>query len=114
MKGIPARYKRLIEIAEYFIFCKAFTLLLFGMVLLLIGLYGVHADVGAPSEYAIPMAILAVSLLAGASLYRTLFPFAPNQDFRFSVLFIVPAAYYVLRGVQAALILQRYLDKNKK
>jgi len=80
----------------------SFTLLLFGMVLLLIGLYGVHADVGAPSEYAIPMAILAVSLLAGASLYRTLFPFAPNQDFRFSVLFIVPAAYYVLRGVQAA------------
>lgn len=80
----------------------SFTILLFGMALVLFGLFGIHADVSEPSSFAIPMSILAGSVLAGAALYRTLFPFAPNQDFRFSVIFIVPAAYYMLRGVQAA------------
>lgn len=47
-----------------------------------------------------PLHITFASLLAGACLYPYLFPFAPNQDFRFSVALTAPIAYYVICGIR--------------
>ncbi len=77
------------------------TLLILGLLLLPVTLFGLMADLRRRFMELLPFHIATFGLLAGAFVYPYLFPFAPNQDFRFSVILILPAAYYALRGIEA-------------
>lgn len=77
------------------------TLLILGLLLLPVTLFGLMVDLRRRFMELLPFHIATFGLLAGAFVYPYLFPFAPNQDFRFSVILILPAAYYTLRGIDA-------------
>lgn len=76
------------------------TLLLLGLILLPVTLLGFMGDLRRRLMTLLPFHIATLGLLAGAFVYPYLFAFAPNQDFRFSVILILPAAYYLLRGIE--------------
>ncbi len=71
-----------------------------GMSLIPLGIYGLTADLRCRRGACPPMLVIGGLLLAGALGYRVAFPYAPNQDFRFSVLLLIPAVYYALRGIE--------------
>ncbi len=50
------------------------------------------------SEFIIPMVVTTTVLLAGAIAYRGLHPSAGNQDFRFSILLLLPLAWLALQA----------------
>lgn len=50
---------------------------------------------------AVPVLVTFVLLLAAAVLYAAKFRYAPNQDFRFSVLLIVPVAFFIVTAIEA-------------
>jgi len=77
------------------------TLLILGFLLLPAMLFGLMTDLRRRFRELLPFHIATFGLLAGAFVYPYIFPFAPNQDFRFSVILILPAAYYALRGIDA-------------
>jgi hypothetical protein len=62
----------------------------------------------AREENGMPLLVTVVVLLVGHVLYRVLFPVASAQDFRFSVLVIVPLVFFTIRGIQ---VLPRVLEK---
>lgn len=76
------------------------TLLLLGLLLLPVTILGFMGDLRRRLMTLLPLHIATLGLLAGAFVYPYLFAFAPNQDFRFSVILILPAAYYLLRGIE--------------
>lgn len=49
----------------------------------------------------LPVLLTLLSTLGGALLYRWQFPYAPNQDFRFSLLLLPPAVFFLTEGVLA-------------
>lgn len=49
----------------------------------------------------LPVFITFLTVLLAAVGYAWIFRYAPNQDFRFSVLLIAPLAYYAVRGIGA-------------
>jgi len=76
------------------------ALVVFAMLLLPALLWGLLSDMRRRFLASMPIWSTSVVLLAAAIAYPTLFPYAPNQDFRFSILLVVPLAYYVIRGWQ--------------
>ena len=66
--------------------------------------YGLFSGIRRKSIYALPMLCTLGFLLLAALLYRYFFPFAPNQDFRQSVLLLFPIAYFIAQGCQSTRI----------
>lgn len=71
----------------------------FGIVLLPAFAAGFVTEVRRKCMSLLPLHLSTVCLALGAFLYPFLFPFAPNQDFRFSVALVLPLAYYTVRGI---------------
>ncbi|HRH93348.1 MAG TPA: hypothetical protein PKV72_02330 [Candidatus Peribacteria bacterium] len=76
-------------------------LVVLGMLLLPMLALGFLADMRRRFYAALPVSLTTGVLMAAALAYPTLFAYAPNQDFRFSVLLTVPFAYYIVRGIQS-------------
>jgi hypothetical protein len=70
------------------------------MLLLPAMLIGLLVDLRRRFMTLLPFHIATFGMCVGAFLYPYFFAFAPNQDFRFSVILIVPAAYYCVRGIE--------------
>ncbi len=77
----------------------SFLLLLFGMFLFPYIVAGCISSLLRFRDHA-PILLLTLSILSAAFLYRFLFSFAPNQDFRFSVLLMIPIAWFLIRGIE--------------
>lgn len=67
-----------------------------------VGLWGMYRELRTKAMFAAPLSISFIILLCGAVGFRVAYPFAPSQDFRFSVAILVPWMYFVLRGIQEA------------
>ncbi len=82
-----------------------------GMVLLPMLLLGLVATVRNRKNIyeSLPMTLTTGALMAAALAYPTLFAYAPNQDFRFSILLCVPFGYYVVRGLLALPVVIRQI-----
>lgn len=78
-----------------------FVILLMGMIIFAVALYGVFVDIRRPSLWALPMIALFDSMIIVAFLARFLLPFTPTQDFRYSIFLVVPLTYYFFRGVDS-------------
>ena len=76
-------------------------LLVLGFLLLPIMALGIVTDFQRRCVELLPFHTATLGLLIGAFLYPYFFTFASNQDFRFSVILVLPAAYYVVRGIYA-------------
>jgi len=73
-------------------------ILLSAMLSLIPFLYGLLFSIRRKSMYDVPMLCTLGFLFLAAFLYRYLFPFAPNQDFRQSVLLLFPLSYFIAQG----------------
>lgn len=71
----------------------------FGILLLPACAAGFVTEVRRTFVSLLPLHLSTFFLALGAFLYPFLFPYAPNQDFRFSVALVVPIAYYTVRGI---------------
>lgn len=76
------------------------SLLILAMLLLPAMVIGLLVDLRRRFMALLPFHIATFGMCIGAFLYPYFFAFAPNQDFRFSVILIVPAAYYCVRGIE--------------
>ena len=74
------------------------SMLLTAMISFIPFFYGLFSSIQRKSIYALPMLCTLGFLLLASFLYRYLFPFAPNQDFRQSVLLLFPVAYFIAEG----------------
>jgi hypothetical protein len=77
------------------------TLLVLAVLLLPAILFGMIIDIRRRWMELLPFHVATFGMLLGAFFYPYFFAFAPNQDFRFSVIFILPVAYYAVRGIEA-------------
>lgn len=85
------------------------ALTVLGMLLLPVLLWGLLCDLRKRWFTTLPMWTTSAILLAAALAYPTFFTYAPNQDFRFSILLVVPFAYYTVRGWQELPLIRRVL-----
>ncbi len=60
---------------------------------------GLWTELRASWRKAVPLVLTLTLLLGAAFAYRVRSPFSANQDFRFVPLVIVPAAYFLVRGL---------------
>ncbi len=75
-------------------------MLLTGMLVLPLLLLGFLASIRWREwPLSLPVTILFPTLLAASAWYRFNFPYAPNQDFRFVVLLVLPIAFCIVRGI---------------
>ncbi|MDP7069491.1 MAG: glycosyltransferase family 39 protein, partial [Candidatus Peribacteraceae bacterium] len=74
-------------------------MLLFGMFGLLMMTVGLIDSFRKRDEDTIPIFVAFVFLLMAAFLYRYNFQYSANQDFRQSIVVVLPAAYFVVRGL---------------
>lgn len=75
-----------------------FVMLLMGMIVALFCFIGLILDVRRPSIFSVPMIALFDTVILCAIVIRVLVPFSPLQDFRYSILIVVPMAYYFFRS----------------
>lgn len=75
-------------------------ILLAAILLLPVAVVGVFGDLSRRFRQALCMFLLSGLLLAAAVAYRFLFAYSANQDFRFSVIALVPFCYYIVRGYE--------------
>lgn len=87
------KFERLITLAR--------VLIILGLLLLPAVVLGIVVDLRRRFMQFLPFHVATFGLLLAAFTYPSLFPFAPNQDFRFSVILILPATYYAVRGIEA-------------
>lgn len=80
--------------------------LVLAMLLIPAMLYGIVTTVFVRGRELLPLHLSAFMLALAAFLYPYFFPFAPNQDFRFSALLIIPTSFYVVSGIG---LLPRYM-----
>ena len=92
------RFEKLIGISRILLVCI--------MVLLPFMFLGVIADLRMRLYESAPVLILTLLFSLSAALYPTIFPYAPNQDFRFSSILLLPAAYFLMRGIS---LLPKYM-----
>jgi hypothetical protein len=76
-------------------------LLLFGMLMIPLLLYGFVIATTKRTRNWLPMIATFLLLLVAAVAYRVQFPHSPNQDFRFSTLLTIPAAWMCVTGAFA-------------
>ncbi len=62
-------------------------------------LVGLAFDLWQRRPFALPLAVTFVLLLAAHTAFRAKAPYRSSQDFRNSIVLLVPAAYYVARGI---------------
>ncbi|MBP7113843.1 MAG: glycosyltransferase family 39 protein [Candidatus Peribacteraceae bacterium] len=77
------------------------TILILALLLVPALLFGILIDFRRRFYELLPFHVVMLGMVLAAFLYPYLFPFAPNQDFRFSVILILPAAYYIVRGIES-------------
>ncbi len=82
------------------------TTLVLAMLLIPALLYGIVTTTLMRGRELLPLHLATVMLALAAFLYPHFFPFAPNQDFRFSALLIIPASFYIVSGIG---LLPRYV-----
>lgn len=87
------KFKRYLVLAQ--------TILILALLLLPALLFGIATDFRRRFREILPFHVAMLGMALAAFMYPYLFPFAPNQDFRFSVILILPAAYYAVRGIEA-------------
>ncbi len=77
--------------------------LTFGMLCIPLGCMGMVRALPKPKadSPALPTLVTLVIGLAAAVAYAWKFRYAPNQDFRFSAMLVLPLAYYVVQGSEA-------------
>lgn len=78
----------------------ASLILLIAMTLVPAGIWGLITQHRARHR-PVPLLVTFWIMLSGALAYRVLYPYVPCQDFRFSVILLVPWIYFVLYGIQA-------------
>lgn len=76
-------------------------LLLLGMVGLPLMALGCWRDLRRRAMHTIPIWVTLAILIVGHLAARWKFPYGPTQDFRYSILLVVPLTYYAIRGVEA-------------
>jgi hypothetical protein len=91
------------------IYALAAVMVVLGMAFFPLMLLGFVLDMRKRFYDALPLSLTTGILFAAAVAYPTFFAYAPNQDFRFSVLLAVPFAYYAVRGLQALPTLLRQI-----
>ncbi len=79
----------------------ASLLLLIGVPLIGLAVYGLYRSLRTDWRKNAPMWIMLVLGFCAAISYRTLAPYGCNQDFRFIAPVVVPIMYYLLVGIQA-------------
>jgi hypothetical protein len=62
---------------------------------------GMIVSIHRKDRYAFPMLTLAAVLLGGAMLFRGLYAYSCTQDFRMSILLVVPLLYFVIQAMTA-------------
>jgi len=75
-------------------------LLICGLFMIPLMLWGIFKEVRSRPYDTFPMLLLLCVQAAASFGYRYFFAYAPNQDFRFSIILIIPIAYFVIRGAQ--------------
>jgi hypothetical protein len=78
----------------------AVPLLLFALGLLPLFLYGLFDGLYREAKHGLILFTMFFAILGAGIAYRFAFPFAPNQDFRFSLLLIVPFGIFALSAVR--------------
>lgn len=73
-------------------------IIILAYILVLPLLVGVLRNIRRPTEW-LPLHLTAGATFLIALLYAMFFPYAPNQDFRQSILLLLPIAYYVADGI---------------
>lgn len=77
------------------------AILFFGFGACVLSLAGFLTEAVRSFRRFLPSGVFLFLLLLSSFLYRWKFTYAPNQDFRFIVIAIVPLAYFAARGAQA-------------
>lgn len=77
------------------------NMLFLGLALIPLMLFGFFRATVERFRDHLPVLLTFLSTLGGALLYRWQFPYAPNQDFRFSLLLLPCAVFFVLEGMQS-------------
>ncbi|HVW67288.1 MAG TPA: glycosyltransferase family 39 protein [Candidatus Peribacteraceae bacterium] len=67
------------------------------LLILLLGAYSIWTDRKLWYRN-LPVWSLLIFLLIGHAIFRYVFPYSSSQDFRYSILLIIPIAYYMARG----------------
>ncbi|MDB4977944.1 MAG: hypothetical protein JWM56_130 [Candidatus Peribacteria bacterium] len=49
----------------------------------------------------LPLHLIFFTVIASSVSYRIHFPYAPNQDFRFVTILIIPVGFYIIKGINA-------------
>lgn len=79
----------------------AFLILSFGMVSLLLSIFGIICSLRIARSDALPLLLILFLHLAAIIGYRFFFPYAPNQDFRFVTVLTIPWFYFSIVGASA-------------
>lgn len=66
------------------------------LLLLVLAAYGIYADRKQWFVH-LPVWILLITLLIGHTIFRFVFPYSSSQDFRYSVLLLIPFAFYATK-----------------
>lgn len=74
-------------------------LLLWWMLLSLLCVAGCAAGLRMRSQGTVPLLLLSLLLLAGHAAFRIKYPFGSSQDFRYSLLLLVPIATFATRAI---------------
>lgn len=82
----------------------ASSMLFFSFLLFPVALFGFFTSLRPLLPSALPLMVLGGFLLLGHLLFRMQFPYASSQDFRYSLLVILPFAYFFIIGMTATRI----------
>lgn len=82
-------------------------LLLVGMQLVLLMLWGAYADLKQRSELSLPMWLIFLATMVSKIGIRLVYSNGGLADFRYTVFLVVPLAYFLVRGYQSALPVAR-------
>lgn len=79
----------------------ASSILFFSFFSFLTALFGLFRSFRTADASRIPMLMLGGALLLGHMIFRLKFPYSSSQDFRYSLLFIIPFSYWLVLGIAA-------------
>lgn len=81
-------------------FPLSMLLLTAGMAFIPLMVFGLVREIRSRA-FNVPLCIALAVLLLGHIGYRILYPYSMNQDFRFSMLLLIPLTYYLVKGIDA-------------